>query len=230
MPGALHFLHALDDAPVLMDDVVRGNFGACGRQAVHRHPPIGHAGVVQHDHVRLATVAALTVVGGRNDVGNDGGIRDKRHHGRQLQRRQRGAPTEELVSRGNRYLGHATGTQNLAGTCRPSYPGHIEAGSVTLWGDSAPHNDKQGRVLVLLRTVAGLHRDRPARAGEPPVRQRIFNATDRLLGLDKCRALAGRPGVDARIYICLPRTFETRVFGPAAADGFLRFVLSGVTA
>src|SRR5262249_49180083 len=59
VPGTLRFLHALDDATVLVDDVVRGNLGAGGGQPMHRHLAVEHAGVVQHDHVRLAPVVAL---------------------------------------------------------------------------------------------------------------------------------------------------------------------------
>ena len=80
MPGALGFRHALHDAAVFQHDVMRRDVGAGGAQPGDRAFDIGHAGVVQHDHVGQAALVAVAVIRRRDDVGSDRGIRGECLH------------------------------------------------------------------------------------------------------------------------------------------------------
>ena len=71
MPGALGLRHALHDAAVLQHDVMRGDVGARGAELRDRALHVRHAGVVQHDHVGQAALAAVAVIRRRDDVGDD---------------------------------------------------------------------------------------------------------------------------------------------------------------
>ncbi|MEH2585675.1 hypothetical protein V1281_007570 [Nitrobacteraceae bacterium AZCC 2161] len=62
MPGALGFRHGLHDAAVFHDDVMRGDVGAGGAQPGDRALGIGHAGVVQHDHIGHEAIVALAEI------------------------------------------------------------------------------------------------------------------------------------------------------------------------
>ena len=59
MPGALGFRNALHDAAVFQHDVMRRYVGARGAKLRDRAFDVGHAGVVQHDHVGQAALVPL---------------------------------------------------------------------------------------------------------------------------------------------------------------------------
>src|ERR1700710_1855288 len=59
---------------------MRRDIGAGGAQPRQRALDVGHAGVVQQDHVGRAVLGPLAVIGGRDDVGNDRGIRSEWLH------------------------------------------------------------------------------------------------------------------------------------------------------
>ena len=71
VPRALALRHALDDAPVRKHDVVGRHLGVRIAQPRQRRLIVGHAGVVQQDHIRLHAILALIEIGRRNDVGDD---------------------------------------------------------------------------------------------------------------------------------------------------------------
>src|SRR5438552_18531943 len=75
MPCALGFGDALDDAAVFQNDIMRGYVGACGPEPRQPALDVGHAGVVQHDHVRQTAFAPFSKISRRTDIGNNGGIR-----------------------------------------------------------------------------------------------------------------------------------------------------------
>ena len=62
MPGALALRHALHDAAVFQHDVMRRDVGAGGAELGDRAFDIGHAGVVQQDHVGLAALVAVAKI------------------------------------------------------------------------------------------------------------------------------------------------------------------------
>src|SRR5947208_15039039 len=84
-PGAARLGHALDDAAVLVDEVMRGYAGvritADAAQTLERSLCALHSGVVQHDHVRTPMTAPLAVVRRTFDRGHDRRIRRKARHG-----------------------------------------------------------------------------------------------------------------------------------------------------
>ena len=71
MPGALGFRDALHDAAVFQNDVMRGNLGARGAQPRDRAFHVGHAGVMQQDHVGQAALVPFAGIRRRDDVGSD---------------------------------------------------------------------------------------------------------------------------------------------------------------
>jgi hypothetical protein len=63
MPGAFGLRHALHDAAVLQDDIMRRDVGSRGGQLGDRALRVGHARVVQQDHVGHAALVPLAEVG-----------------------------------------------------------------------------------------------------------------------------------------------------------------------
>src|SRR3954464_13935452 len=109
MPGALGLRHALHEAAVLHDHVMRRDLGARGAQPRQRALYIGHAGVVQQDHVRRAVLRPLAEIGGRDDVGDDRGVRSEWLHVRVALRKREWASTLLLgTNRRERTLRHRT--------------------------------------------------------------------------------------------------------------------------
>src|SRR6266436_5304900 len=82
MPGALGFRDALHDAAVFQHDVMCRHVGARRAKLRDRAFHIGHAGVMEQDHVGQAALVSLAMVHRRDDVGGDRGIRGKRFHAR----------------------------------------------------------------------------------------------------------------------------------------------------
>ena len=80
MPGALGLRHALHDAAVFQHDVMCRDVGAGRAQLRDRAFDIGHAGVVQHDHVGQPALVPVAIIHRRDDVGGDRGIRGKGLH------------------------------------------------------------------------------------------------------------------------------------------------------
>ena len=87
------FGNALHDAAVLQHDVMRRDVGAGRAELRDRALHVGHAGIVQHDHVGLAALVALTIVRRRDDVGRNRGIRGKNLHARVGPGNRKGALT-----------------------------------------------------------------------------------------------------------------------------------------
>src|SRR6266699_6814101 len=118
MPGAARLGHALDDAPVLVDEVMRGYAGvriaADAAQTLERSLCALHPGVVQHDHVGTPMTAPLAVVRRAFDRGYERGIRRKARHGnrtgwRIVLRRRHGPAANPSLSlyRVNRSIGRS---------------------------------------------------------------------------------------------------------------------------
>ncbi len=116
VPGALALRHALHDAAVFEHDVMRRHLGAGGAELCDRALDIRHAGVVQHDHVGLPAVVALTEIRRRDDVGGDRGIWGKGLHVHVGPGNGKGALTLRIeTSRRERTRGHQiaqTGQEN----------------------------------------------------------------------------------------------------------------------
>src|SRR6266852_312090 len=85
MPGAARLGHALNDAAVVVDEIMRGYAGlriaADTAQTLERRLGAFHPGVVQHDHVRTPMTVPLAVVRRGLDRGHDRRIRRKARHG-----------------------------------------------------------------------------------------------------------------------------------------------------
>ncbi|MGY4430398.1 hypothetical protein ACVWWO_002875 [Bradyrhizobium sp. F1.13.1] len=62
MPGAPGLRHALHDAAVFQHDIMCRHLGACGAEPRQGTFDVGHAGVVQHDHIGLPALVAVAVV------------------------------------------------------------------------------------------------------------------------------------------------------------------------
>src|SRR5581483_9650988 len=80
MPGASRLGYALDDVAVLHHDVMGRHFAAGRAEFGDRILAVGHAGVMQHQHVGPGVVPALAMVRRRSDLGDDAGIRPKLGH------------------------------------------------------------------------------------------------------------------------------------------------------
>ena len=120
MPGALGFRDALHDAAVLQHDVMRRYVGARGAQLRDRALDVGHAGVVQHDHVGQAALVAVAIVRRRDDVGGDRGIGGECLHVRVGPGKREGALTLRIKTsrreRTERHRTTQTGQENGNGT------------------------------------------------------------------------------------------------------------------
>lgn len=116
MPGAFRFRHALNDAAVLQHHIMRGDVGAGGAKPRQRTLDVGHAGIVQQDHVRLSTVDPFAEIHGWNRVGNNRRIRNKSLHAKKRLGNWERAPTlRKTFSRGGRIWGHATAQNRRRG-------------------------------------------------------------------------------------------------------------------
>src|SRR5580704_1265177 len=74
VPGALALRHHLNDTAIFEDEIVRRHLARGSTQMLQRPGGVRHAGIVQHDHIRPATVLALAEIRRWHDVGNDAGI------------------------------------------------------------------------------------------------------------------------------------------------------------
>jgi hypothetical protein len=63
MPGAPQLRHALNRAAILEHHIVRRDLARRLAQLGERGLPVGHAGVVQHQHVRAAGAQPTVMVG-----------------------------------------------------------------------------------------------------------------------------------------------------------------------
>ncbi len=99
MPGALALRHALHDAAILQHDVMCGDLGAGGAELGDGALDVGHAGVMQHDHVGLPVVGAFAEIHRRDDVGDDRGVRSKGLHVGDGPRNGKGALTLRISRR-----------------------------------------------------------------------------------------------------------------------------------
>ena len=105
VPGALGLGHALHDAAVLQHDVVGGDLGAGGAKAGDRALDVGHAGVVQQDHVGRAALVPLAAIRRRDHVGGDRGIRGECLHVRVVPGRRERAVALRINSFGGQRHG-----------------------------------------------------------------------------------------------------------------------------
>ena len=79
MPGPAGFRHALQDAAILVDDIVGRDFRTRITQALQGFFAGRHAGVMEHDHIHRGSLRPLSVVGRRMDPGLHTGISRNAH-------------------------------------------------------------------------------------------------------------------------------------------------------